>query len=229
MRDIIGDDLPLYANLGICQVEQLLGNNRADKISDLVKRLRADGLIIHVNPMQEWFQGEGDVLKYPPIDTIRKVLDVFKFPIIVKEVGQGMGWSSLFELLKLPIEAIEFGAFGGTNFAKVELLRDTTASNGLFEPFSFVGADAYRMMEDINDIYLKEKEVDFKCKQLIISGGIKSFLDGYYFVQKSPFLAVFGQASSFLKYAKEDYNQLQAYISQQIKGYEMAQAYLRVK
>jgi isopentenyl-diphosphate Delta-isomerase len=227
MRDIIGDELPLYANLGICQVEWLLENNHAHKISELVKRLRADGLIIHVNPMQEWFQDEGDVLKYPPIDTIKQALDTCKFPIIIKEVGQGMGQASLSELLKLPLAAIEFGAFGGTNFAKVELLRNPSASKELFEPLSLVGADAYQMLDDINDIYVKEK--GFKCKQLIISGGIKSFLDGYYCIQKSPFPAVFGQASAFLKYAKEDYSQLQTYITQQIKGYEMALAYLRVK
>ena len=227
MRDIIGNDLPFYANLGICQVEQLLENNKPEKIVELVKRLRADGLIVHVNPIQEWIQPEGDRIKYPPINTIKKLLDKVQFPLIVKEVGQGIGPVSLWELLKLPIEAIEFGAFGGTNFAEVERLRDSSANHLLIEPLSKVGEDAYQMLENINHLFNEEKNI--LCKQIIISGGIKSFLDGYYLLQKSLFPAVYGQASSFLRFAKEDYEQLQSYISAQIKGLEMASAYLRIK
>ena len=122
MRAIIGDDLPLWANLGIAQIEELVGKKQEDKAAELVEKLRADGLIIHVNPMQEWFQPEGDILTCPPLDTIKRFLDSFSVPVIVKEVGQGMGPESLRELLQLPLQAIEFAAFGGTNFARVELL-----------------------------------------------------------------------------------------------------------
>jgi isopentenyl-diphosphate Delta-isomerase len=115
MRDIIGDDLPLFANLGISQVEQLLEVNQADKIRILVDKLRADGLIVHVNPLQEFFQPGGDRLKHAPITSIRHLLDVAGYPVIVKEVGQGMGPASLRELIRLPLAAIEFAAFGGTN------------------------------------------------------------------------------------------------------------------
>lgn len=227
MRPIIGDDLPLFANLGICQVEQLLKQNHEDKIIRLVGKLRADGLIVHVNPMQEWFQPEGDVLKYPPIDTIKRLLDKVDFPLIVKEVGQGIGPASLKALLKLPLAAIEFAAFGGTNFAKVELLRDPGSSKELFEPLSLIGMDVYQMLESVNRIFNLEKKI--ACKQIIISGGIKSFLDGYYLLERSLLPAVYGQASSFLKYARGDYDQLHDYVSQQIKGLEMAYAYLRIK
>jgi isopentenyl-diphosphate delta-isomerase len=227
MRDVIGNDLPFYANLGICQVEQLLEENKADKINELIKRLRADGLIVHVNPVQEWIQPEGDRIKYPPIDTIRKLLDKISYPVMVKEVGQGMGQASLRELLKLPLAAIEFAAFGGTNFAEIERLRDPSAAHQLIEPLSRVGADAYQMLDNVNKIVRENKNV--LCKQIIISGGIKSFLDGYYLLQNSSLPAVYGQASSFLKYAKEDYSQLRTFIDAQIKGLEMASAYLRVK
>jgi isopentenyl-diphosphate delta-isomerase len=227
MRDVIGNDLPFYANLGICQVEQLIENNKVDKISELVKHLRADGLIVHVNPIQEWIQPEGDKIKYPPIETIKRLLDKVRFPLIVKEVGQGMGPDSLYNLLHLPLAAIEFAAFGGTNFAEIERLRDSSASQQMIGPLSKVGEDAYQMLEYVNQIFSEEKNI--LCKQLIISGGIKSFLDGYYLLQKSSLPAVYGQASSFLRYAKEDYEQLHSYVSAQIKGLEMASAYLRIK
>jgi isopentenyl-diphosphate Delta-isomerase len=59
LRPIMGDDLPLFANLGIAQVEILLAENKLDQIKRLVEKLQADGLIIHINPLQEWMQPEG--------------------------------------------------------------------------------------------------------------------------------------------------------------------------
>lgn len=226
MRGIIGDHLPLWANLGIAQVEELVRKKQISKILDLVKRLQADGLIIHVNPMQEWFQPEGDILSVPPIDTIKRLLDQVSFPVIVKEVGQGMGPESLRELLQLPLQAIEFAAFGGTNFARVELLREERASQALYEPLSMVGEDVYSMLETVNDIVATENPI---CKELILSGGVKNFLDGYYLIKKSVLPAVYGMASSFLKYAREDYTQLRDFVHTQVKGLEMAHAYLSIK
>ena len=54
VRSIIGDDLPLFANLGISQVETLLLENKVYKIESLLESIKADGLIIHINPFQEF-------------------------------------------------------------------------------------------------------------------------------------------------------------------------------
>lgn len=226
MRDLIGDQLPLWANLGIAQVEELVSNKQVSKAADLVKRLRADGLIVHVNPMQEWFQPEGDILTVPPLDTLRHLIDHFPFPVIVKEVGQGMGPESLRVLLQLPLQAIEFAAFGGTNFAKVELLRDEGGHRALYEPLSMIGEDVYSMLDYVSEIVAVESTL---CKELIISGGVTNFLDGYYLVKKSPLPAVYGMASTFLKYAREDYDALRDYVHSQVRGLEMAHAYLSIK
>jgi isopentenyl-diphosphate delta-isomerase len=138
MRGILGDNLPLYANLGISQVEQLVHNNRVELIHNLVSMTEADGLIIHINPLQEWFQPEGDRLHFPPIDTVKRFLYLAKYPVIVKEVGQGMGPESLRELFRLPLAAIEFAAFGGTNFSKAELLRNLEENQINYEPLMHV-------------------------------------------------------------------------------------------
>jgi isopentenyl-diphosphate delta-isomerase len=226
MRRIIGDHLPLWANLGIAQLEELVQKGKLSKAARLVDKLQADGLIVHVNPMQEWFQPEGDILSFPPLDTIKRLLDQADFPVIVKEVGQGMGPASLRELLRLPLQAIEFGAFGGTNFAKLELLREERASQALFEPLSMVGEDALAMLSYINQIVAEEETA---CQELIISGGIKSFLDGYYLIKKSTLPSVYGMASTFLKHAREDYSQLRDFVQSQVSGLEMAEAYLSIK
>jgi isopentenyl-diphosphate delta-isomerase len=58
VRQFIGDSLPFYANLGVAQVDLLLQQHKTDKIKRLMDKLSTDGLIVHVNPLQEWFQPE---------------------------------------------------------------------------------------------------------------------------------------------------------------------------
>jgi len=226
MRGLIGEHLPLWANLGIAQIEELVERKQEKKASELVDKLSADGLIVHVNPMQEWFQPEGDILSYAPLETIKRFLDRYPYPVIVKEVGQGMGPDSLRELLQLPLQAIEFAAFGGTNFARVELQRDEASERALFEPLSTIGEVAGDMIGYVNRIVESQSTV---CKEVIISGGIRSFLDGYYLIRKSKLPALYGMASSFLKHAMEEYEPLRTFVQAQIKGLEMAYAYLTIR
>ncbi|MCW0482466.1 isopentenyl-diphosphate delta-isomerase [Gaoshiqia sediminis] len=225
VRDEIGPDAPLWANLGVAQVEQLLYEKKEQAIVDLVGELRADGLIVHVNPFQEYFQPEGDLISQPPLETIQELLAKINVPLIVKEVGQGMGRESLKQLLQLPLAAIEFGAYGGTNFSRLELMRDDPRNREIFEPFAFVGQTARQMVNDINSLLDETKPV---CGQLIISGGLKTYLDGYYLVSLSRLPAVYGMASSVLKHATGDYETLKTYIENQLKAYRLAQTYLRL-
>ncbi|BBE17688.1 isopentenyl-diphosphate delta-isomerase, FMN-dependent [Aquipluma nitroreducens] len=224
-RNEIGDQ-PFWANLGVAQVEELLASKNIQAIIDLVGELRADGLIVHVNPLQEWFQPEGNRLKQSPLQTIQQLLDQISLKVIVKEVGQGFGPESLRELLALPIEAIEFGAYGGTNFSKLEMLRDDQQKLDASLPFAFVGQSASQMVDSVNQI-LKENP-NPACRQLIISGGIQNALDGYYLTSKSQLPAVFGMASAVLKHASENYESLQNFLQNQIQVLSLAKAYLKI-
>ena len=217
-------DQPLYANLGIAQVNELIEENKLGLIDELIKKLDADGLIVHVNPIQEWMQPEGDVIKgIRPLDAIRRLLDINDLMIVVKEVGQGMGPLSIKELLKLPIAALEFGAFGGTNFAKLEALRD--ADTGEIDPICFVGHTPQQMIESIIDISKKE---EILCKEFIISGSVKTYLDGYYYNEILPHNSVYGQAAGFLKHAMGSYEELAVHVHKQTMGYAFAMRYLSV-
>ena len=227
VRDIIGDDHPLWANIGIAQLEKMMLSNDYNRLTNLVNLLRADGLIIHVNPSQETLQGEGDFLHNRPIDTLKDFLNKTNLKVIVKEVGQGMGARSLKELLQLPIEAIETASFGGTNFARLELRRRATENVSHLEPLAHIGHTAEAMVDIIN-AYVDEK-LDIKCKHLIISGGIKTHLDGYYLISKSKLPAVYGQASGFLLHARESYEALEKYIEVQLLGLRFSKAWLYPK
>lgn len=227
LRKYIGDEVPFYANLGIVQIEKALTNKSVDRISEMVYKLEADGLIIHVNPLQEWLQPEGEVLHGRPVDLIRDFIEQVDFRVIVKEVGQGMGPESIAQLMALPLEAIEFAAFGGTNFAKLELQRSSQAVQQMLEPLSLIGNDSFDMIHAVNSLVEQKKKL--AVKQIIISGGIKNFLDGYYFIRKSRVPAIYGQASMFLRYAREDYETLREFTAHQIRGLEVAYAYLTLK
>lgn len=225
VRHILGPDVPFFTNIGISQLESMLQRNEVDKLNLLTHKLKADGIIVHVNPLQEWFQPEGDRIHFSPLHSIERLLEKTDYPLIVKEVGQGFGLESMRQLLQLPLEAIEFAAFGGTNFAKVELLRSKGLRAELFEPLSKVGHSAVDMTEMIHQI----PQNMIRTKSLIISGGINNFLDGYYLIQKSKLPAVYGQASAFLRHAQADYAQLQEFAALQAEGLKIAYNYLRVK
>ncbi len=227
LRHIIGDESPFYANLGIAQLEKLIEEKAVDKISRLINLLQADGIIIHINPLQEAFQPEGDVFKRPPIDTLQEFLETADARVIVKEVGQGMGPKSMEQLLNLPLEAIEFGALGGTNFTLLELLRSQENEMSAFEMFGKVGHTAEEMTQMVNDIVTKSNT--YSCKQIIISGGITNFLDGYYLQQLSKLTSVIGMGSTLLKVASGKYDKLRSYLQQVERSYQLASTYLRAK
>lgn len=228
VRSIIGDAQPLYANLGIAQLELLIERKELFLINKMMDKIRANGLIIHINPMQEWLQPEGDRFQRPPLETIETVLNYADFPIIVKEVGQGMGYHSLKVLLQLPLAAVDFAAAGGTSFSKIELLRGGQERQEAYNALAHIGHTAVEMVGFTNQI-VQELGDKLRCSQIIVSGGIKNFLDGFYCIKKLELPAIYGQASAFLKYAQNDYESLYQFIDSQIRGLELAEAYLRVR
>lgn len=227
VRKYLGNQ-PLYANLGIAQVEQLIENNELDKIKELLNKLEADGLIIHINPLQEFIQPEGDHIKFSPELSIKKVLDKLDIKLVVKEVGQGFGPESLKAMMQMPIDAIEFAAFGGTNFATLELSRTSEMPRAQFRSLSYVGHSVSDMTDMVNSAK-EELGAKVNCKEFIISGGVSSFLDGYYGISKLQFNAVYGMASGFLKYALNPYDHLAEQVEKHIEGLKIAKAFLRVR
>lgn len=227
VRSHIGDQ-PLFANLGIAQVQELLRGNKVSLIRNMVERLEADGLIVHVNPLQEWLQPEGDIISVSPLETIRELLDLLNVPVMVKEVGQGFGPKSLEALAALPLEAIEFGAQGGTNFALLENLRRDAFHQEVYEPVTHIGHSPEEMTARAALLCSSER-CDVKARAFIVSGGIRNFLDGYYHVQSIPWKTMYAQASAFLKYAMMGEKELMDFTASQIRGLELAYTFLSLK
>ncbi len=228
LRDILGDDVPFFTNFGIAQMEYLIASKQLHRVVEIIKRLRADGLIIHVNPLQEWLQPEGDLIRRRPLDTLQRVLEEIDVPVIVKEVGQGFGPKSLEALMQLPLEAIEFGAHGGTNFAKLEMLRAQNPQMDNHLGLANIGHTPDQMVSMVNTILAKAKNKSL-CNKFIISGGINDYLTGYYYMRKIAAPAVYGQASALLHYAMQSTDALFDYIEEQKKGLLLSYQILRLR
>ena len=96
------------------------------------------------------------------------------------------------------------------------------------DPICFVGHDPSEMIDLVHHILEKHQE-DVRCKEFIISGGVKNYLDGYYYNERLSCNSIYGQAAGFLKHAHGDYDDLAYYVDQQVQGYKFAMRYLRLK
>lgn len=217
MREELGSELPLLANLGIAQVEKLLHEEREEQIITLMRRLDADALVIHINPIQEWLQPEGDRIKNSPLHTLKEFFTRdLKIPTVVKEVGQGFGPQSLRELAQLPLAALELAGWGGTNFATIENQRSQQQNQ---RPYESLGHTCLEMLDYLSPCPFP----------IIAAGGIKNFLDGHYFTEKLGTNSFYGMAGPLLKAAYESEKKLDAFVKGERRGYHFAQSYLHVK
>lgn len=226
-RAVIGEAGILLGNLGIAQVEQLLKRGEAERLNDMLQELKLDGLIVHINPLQEWFQPEGDRFERTPLATLQDLCEQVSFPLVVKEVGQGMGPKSLAALSRLPLAGIEFGAYGGTNFSKLEQLRRDCQEKSHLDELVTVGHDAWHMVEFFREI--EQSRVERQALELVIvSGGVRTYLEGYELIQRLGRPAVYAYAKPFLDAAKNGPDQLRSFVEEEIKGLAMASAFMHL-
>jgi isopentenyl-diphosphate delta-isomerase len=107
------------------------------------------------------------------------------------------------------------------------MLRSEEGAVDAYGPLAGVGESAGDMVTYVNKILTDEPGIN--CRQIIISGGLKSFLDGFYLMKRLHTTSIFGQASGFLRHAKEGYDELHQYVSHQVKGLNLAYSYLTIK
>jgi len=80
----------------------------------------------------------------------------------------------------------------------------------------------------VNCVY-EDPKIQVRTANIIVSGGIKSFLDGYYFKQKLKMPSIYAQASQMLKYAIQGEKELFNYIESQLQGLNMAHQFLSIR
>ncbi|MEG3877306.1 type 2 isopentenyl-diphosphate Delta-isomerase [Microcoleus sp. herbarium7] len=110
-------DILLFANIGAVQLNYNYGLEECQKIIDI---LEADALILHLNPLQECVQTEGDTNFKGLLDKIAKLCEKLPVPVIAKEVGNGISGKMAQKLLAAGVSAIDIAGAGGTSWAKIE-------------------------------------------------------------------------------------------------------------
>ncbi len=122
-----------YARLGADRPPLLLANLGGvgldpERARRLVELLDADGLSIHLNPIQEAVQPEGEPAFADVLDRIAAAVDALApLPVVVKEVGFGMDPEDVLALADAGVAAVDVAGAGGTNWALVEGRRDDRA------------------------------------------------------------------------------------------------------
>ena len=120
VRDVAPDVL-VFANLGAVQLR--LGVT-PDDCRRLVDLLEADALNLHLNPLQEVVQPEGDTTFGGLGDRIAAVARALApTPVLVKEVGSGISAATAAILRTTGIAGIEVAGAGGTSWALIESHR----------------------------------------------------------------------------------------------------------
>jgi isopentenyl-diphosphate delta-isomerase len=114
-------DILLFANLGAVQLNYSYGLDECLRVVDLCQ---ADALILHLNPLQESVQSNGDTNFRGLLDKISTLCYKLPVPVIVKEVGNGISAAMAQKLLEAGVAAIDVAGAGGTSWAKVESERE---------------------------------------------------------------------------------------------------------
>jgi isopentenyl-diphosphate delta-isomerase len=116
-----------------------------ERAARLVELLGADGLTIHLNPIQEAVQPEGEPEFAGVAGGIAAIVShLAPLPVVVKEVGFGMDAADVALLRDAGVAAIDVAGAGGTNWALVEGRRQTAAAKvaGAFADWGVPTADA---------------------------------------------------------------------------------------
>lgn len=114
----------LVANIGGAQLSKGL---KIMDIKNMIEMIEADALVVHLNPLQELIQPEGEPKYKGVLSKIKEICTYFDIPIIVKEVGAGISMEVAKRLQSAGVSAINVAGSGGTSWAGVEKLRAETA------------------------------------------------------------------------------------------------------
>ncbi|OQA39778.1 MAG: Isopentenyl-diphosphate delta-isomerase [Chloroflexi bacterium ADurb.Bin325] len=122
VRDIAPDIL-LFANLGAVQLNYRYGVDECRRAVDMIG---ADALILHLNPLQEALQADGDWNWQGVLGKIETVCRTLGVPVIAKEVGWGLSEDAARRLAEAGVAALDVAGSGGTSWSEVEYHRAAT-------------------------------------------------------------------------------------------------------
>jgi isopentenyl-diphosphate delta-isomerase len=156
----------VVGNIGAAEVVNL----DVSTAGKLVELIRADAFTVHLNPLQEFLQPEGNPSFRGVLQGIERLVRGLPVPVIVKEIGAGISTAVAGRLLDVGVRYIDAAGAGGTSWAGVEILRGRIT--GGRTAFWDWGIPLAHNLIELSP--LKKRGREFT---LIASGGVTSGLD----------------------------------------------------
>ncbi|MEJ7838223.1 MAG: type 2 isopentenyl-diphosphate Delta-isomerase, partial [Thermomicrobiales bacterium] len=166
VRDVAPDIL-LLANLGAVQLNNGYGIDECRRAVDMIE---ADALILHLNPVQEALQPDGNRNFGGLLARIASVCRALDVPVVVKEIGFGISSTDARRLANAGVAAIDVAGAGGTSWSAVERHRAANAHDRrLGQTFTEWGIPTATTLQMARE--------GAPQTPIVASGGLKSGLD----------------------------------------------------
>ena len=159
--------IPIIGNIGAAEVAKLADASPVQRLADLI---RADAFAVHLNPLQEFLQPEGNANFRGVLRGIETLVRGLSIPVIVKEIGAGISKDVAQRLISAGVGIIDVAGAGGTSWAGVEILRRKERHvNDLFWDWGIPTSEALRQVASL--------KTSSPGLSLIASGGMTNGLE----------------------------------------------------
>ncbi len=156
--------VPVLGNLGAVQLNYGFGLEECRKAVEMID---ADALALHLNPLQEALQPEGQCNFAGLVPKVGFVVENLEVPVIIKEIGCGLSASTGRDLYQVGARYFDAAGLGGTSWARIEAARaDDVPLGELFADWGVPTPDSIRHLAGLGDDVF-----------VIGSGGIRSGVD----------------------------------------------------
>lgn len=107
----------VMGNVGAPQLSLGWGVKEAQQCVDMIE---ADALALHMNPLQEAVQVDGDTNYRGVLAKVTELAKEIEVPLIMKETGAGIAWEDAVKMQEAGASGLEISGVGGTSWSAVE-------------------------------------------------------------------------------------------------------------
>ncbi|MBQ0756389.1 MAG: type 2 isopentenyl-diphosphate Delta-isomerase [Amphritea sp.] len=199
----------LLGNIGAVQLNYGFS---LEQCQQAVELLGADGLYLHLNPLQEAVQPEGDTDFSELQAKIAAVSAGLNVPVLLKEVGAGLSPQDIEAGLSAGIKWFDLAGCGGTSWSRIEHHRSADRGDDLglcFQDWGIPTPQALKLAQPYQN-----------SAGFIASGGLRDGID----MVKSVILgaSLCGMAAPFLKPAMDSADSVVKVIEQRRREFTTA-------